>query len=115
MRIQIQLYAAARELAGQDRVELDLAHALATPINNNSQSTHALATPINNNSQSTHALSPVNNPTVRQLRQALAEQIPALALLLPQVLFALDAEYATDDTPLASDIEIACIPPVSGG
>ena len=101
MRIQIQLYAAARELAGQDRVELDLAHALSVPTSDSSQSMHAL--------------SPVHNPTVRQLRQALAEQIPALAPLLPQVLFALDMEYATDDTQLTSAMEIACIPPVSGG
>ena len=99
MRVKIRLYAAARELAGQDRVELDLPHALSEPTDQSGQSTHALE----------------NNPTVRQLRQALAKQVPALAPLLPQVLFALDTEYATDDTPLTSEMEIACIPPVSGG
>ena len=34
---------------------------------------------------------------------------------LPYALFAVDASYATDQTPLTEHAEIACIPPVSGG
>ena len=53
--------------------------------------------------------------TVAELRQQLAETHPALQPLLPHVLFAVDAQYAKDDTPLTEGCEIACIPPVSGG
>ena len=53
--------------------------------------------------------------TVSDLRRALAEQIPTLADLLNDASFALDAEYATDDAPIGEHVEIACIPPVSGG
>lgn len=53
--------------------------------------------------------------TVADLRSALGAQVPALAALLPRMLFAVDAEYANDDCPLRADAEVACIPPVSGG
>ncbi len=53
--------------------------------------------------------------TVAQLRRALAVQVPALAGILPQVLFAVGSNYVADATPLAADAEVACIPPVSGG
>ena len=49
------------------------------------------------------------------LREALHEQHPALRPLLPHALFALNANYATDDMRVPHDAEIACIPPVSGG
>jgi molybdopterin converting factor small subunit len=38
-----------------------------------------------------------------------------LSTLLPHVLFAINAEYAGDATPIPAGAEIACIPPVSGG
>ncbi len=53
--------------------------------------------------------------TVAELRSALAAQVPTLAGILPQVLFAVGSNYVPDATPLSADVEVACIPPVSGG
>jgi molybdopterin converting factor subunit 1 len=53
--------------------------------------------------------------TVKQLRGQLAEHVPALAAVLPRVLFAVGTDYAADDTILSANDEVACIPPVSGG
>ena len=53
--------------------------------------------------------------TLGDLRRELQALYPALAPLLPHVMFALDSEYAGDETPLREQTEIACIPPVSGG
>jgi molybdopterin converting factor subunit 1 len=53
--------------------------------------------------------------TIAQLRARLAAEVPALAGVLPQVLFAVGSEYASDDFPIAAGREVACIPPVSGG
>ena len=52
---------------------------------------------------------------VADLRHVLAEQYPDLADLLPHAMFAINTQYANDDSPPAADAEIACIPPVSGG
>ncbi|MEX2114413.1 MAG: MoaD/ThiS family protein [Pirellulales bacterium] len=52
---------------------------------------------------------------VAELRRALAAQVPALAGLLPQVLFAIGSQYVNDGTVVPADAEVACIPPVSGG
>jgi molybdopterin converting factor small subunit len=38
-----------------------------------------------------------------------------LAGVLGHMLFAINAEYATDATIVPAGAEIACIPPVSGG
>lgn len=53
--------------------------------------------------------------TVAALRARLAEQLPALRPLLPNVMVAVDAEYAADDLVIPRGAEIALIPPVSGG
>ncbi len=53
--------------------------------------------------------------TVGQLRERLAAQMPALAAVLPQVLFAVGNDYARDETVIPPTSEVACIPPVSGG
>ena len=53
--------------------------------------------------------------TVGRLRAALAQQVPALAPIAGSCLFAVDAEYRPDDAPLSPGVEIACLPPVSGG
>lgn len=53
--------------------------------------------------------------TIGRLRAALAAQVPALAAVLPHVLFAIGSQYAADDTPVPAGGEVACIPPVSGG
>jgi molybdopterin converting factor subunit 1 len=53
--------------------------------------------------------------TIAQLRARLAAEVPPLAGVLPQVLFAIGSEYATDDSVVSAGSEVACIPPVSGG
>ncbi len=53
--------------------------------------------------------------SVGELRTALLAECPALTPLLPHALFAINANYATDQTPVPEDAEVACIPPVSGG
>ena len=53
--------------------------------------------------------------TVADLRQAIAEQHPALAPLLPGMMVAVESDYAGDDRPIGPGAEVALIPPVSGG
>lgn len=53
--------------------------------------------------------------TVGQLRAALAGQYPVLSEVLSRVTFAVNQAYATDQTKVMPDSEVACIPPVSGG
>jgi molybdopterin converting factor small subunit len=53
--------------------------------------------------------------TVADLRRAIADQYPALAGLVVHTLFAVNTQYAVDDTPIPADADLACIPPVSGG
>jgi molybdopterin converting factor small subunit len=52
---------------------------------------------------------------VSDLRRTLAQVSPGLRPLVPQVMFAVNSQYATDSTVLCPTDEIACIPPVSGG
>jgi molybdopterin converting factor small subunit len=49
------------------------------------------------------------------LKQALRERFPALAPVMPHLMFAVNAEYANDATVIPANAEVACIPPVSGG
>jgi molybdopterin converting factor small subunit len=53
--------------------------------------------------------------TVADLRRAMADQHPALADLVDHALFAINAQYASDATPIPAAADLACIPPVSGG
>ena len=53
--------------------------------------------------------------TVGELRRRLVEVVPALAELAGHMLFAVDAQYADDATPIPAAADVACIPPVSGG
>jgi len=53
--------------------------------------------------------------TVGDLRKKLAENVPALAPIAGQMMFAVDQRYAGDEVPIAAGSDIACIPPVSGG
>lgn len=53
--------------------------------------------------------------TVGELRAALAEQYPSLAPMMRLMMVAVDTDYATDETILHADAEVALIPPVSGG
>ena len=52
---------------------------------------------------------------VGRLREALGNQVPKLSGMVDQMMFAMDAEYATDETEVRPNAEVACIPPVSGG
>ncbi|MGD9719644.1 MAG: MoaD/ThiS family protein [Pirellulales bacterium] len=79
--MRIRLFAVARELAGAETLELNVAEPY----------------------------------TLAQLRTALAAAVPALAPILPHVLFAVGSDYIRDNTLLTEDTEVACIPPVSGG
>jgi sulfur-carrier protein len=81
MKINVRLFAAAKEFAGSDSIEVDL-------------------------------------PTIctaRDLRGAILETIPRLKSFGSNLRFAVDAEYANDNTPIRETSEVACIPPVSGG
>lgn len=53
--------------------------------------------------------------TVAALKEALCQSYPNLRPLAPQLLFAVNNEYASDDFMLKSTDEVACFPPVSGG
>jgi molybdopterin converting factor subunit 1 len=53
--------------------------------------------------------------TVSDLRNAIQDQFPELAHVIRHVAFAINTEYAQDETRIPDDAEIACIPPVSGG
>ena len=52
---------------------------------------------------------------VSDLKQELVTRFPPLAPLVPRLLIAVGTDYADDSTPLSSDSEVACFPPVSGG
>lgn len=81
MKANVKVFALARQLAGQDRIQVELP----------------------------------DGATVAQLRRAIAKQHPALAELVQRALFAIGTDYAGEDTPIAFDADLACIPPVSGG
>ena len=53
--------------------------------------------------------------TIADLRRALAEQQPKLAPLVPNLMIAVDAEYADDARVIPRGAEVAAFPPVSGG
>ncbi|MFP4323057.1 MAG: molybdenum cofactor biosynthesis protein [Anaerolineales bacterium] len=54
-------------------------------------------------------------PTIDDVRAALAAQVPALADALPSAIAAVNQEYVFAGHPVTSDDEIAFFPPVSGG
>lgn len=53
--------------------------------------------------------------TVADLRSLLAERFPALAPLGRGLAIAVDGDLARDDFPLRDGVEVALLPPVSGG
>jgi molybdopterin converting factor subunit 1 len=53
--------------------------------------------------------------TVRELRQTVAAQYPALAVLMAQTLVAVNQEFAFNADTVQADDEVALFPPVSGG
>ena len=61
------------------------------------------------------ALELPDRATVGDLKRSLAAACPALGPLVPHLMVAVDAEYAPDDRLIPSGLEVAVIPPVSGG
>lgn len=53
--------------------------------------------------------------TVAELRAALLEAAPVLESLLGSSFIAVEQQYASDETVLQANAEVALIPPVSGG
>ena len=53
--------------------------------------------------------------TAAALRQRLAEEFPAVAALVARSAVAVGDAYVTDDAPVPAGVEVAIIPPVSGG
>src|SRR5438034_8358910 len=53
--------------------------------------------------------------TVRELRQIVASQFPALANLMPQTLVAVNQQFAFNEDTVQDTDEVALFPPVSGG
>ena len=81
MKVAVRLFAVAKQTAGRETVELELA----------------------------------DGATIAQLRSRLAAEVPPLAGLLGQMMFAIEARYAADEAVIPPGAEVACIPPVSGG
>src|SRR4051794_13187133 len=61
------------------------------------------------------ALELPDRATVGDLKRCLAVACPALGPLVPNLMIAVNAEYALDDQEIAPGLEVAVIPPVSGG
>jgi molybdopterin converting factor small subunit len=53
--------------------------------------------------------------SIADLRKALSKQNPAIAPLAPHLMFAVANDYVGDSFSLSEDLQVACIPPVSGG
>ena len=81
MRIEVKMFAAARELAGQETIEVEVGEA-------------AVASDV---------------------LQAIGDELPEITQLLRACRLAIDNSYATDDTRVSEQNQIALIPPVSGG
>jgi molybdopterin converting factor small subunit len=53
--------------------------------------------------------------TIGDARHRLAAACPELATILPRCALAVNDEFADDAVRIATNAEIACLPPVSGG
>ena len=81
MKLDVQLFATARELAGASVISVELE----------------------------------TGSTVAKLKQKIARQVPDLEPLMRVSAVAVEQEYATPETVITEGVEIALIPPVSGG
>lgn len=52
---------------------------------------------------------------IADLRRSLLNQLPRLEKFGPHLRFAVNSEYADEETKIPTGAEVACIPPVSGG
>ena len=53
--------------------------------------------------------------TVRELKENIARQYPVLGSSMKSVLTSINHEYASEDTIVPANAEVAMFPPVSGG
>jgi molybdopterin converting factor subunit 1 len=53
--------------------------------------------------------------TLKQLKQQLQQDYPEISEALSQAMFAVNEQFAADDTLLRENDQVAVIPPVSGG
>lgn len=53
--------------------------------------------------------------TIGTVRRELVARLPELAAMSTALRFAVNEDYAHDDTVVQASDEVACIPPVSGG
>lgn len=81
MKIQVLLFAQARQIVGSDSIEVTIP---ATA-------------------------------TVADLKNSLSDSVPELTALLSRSNIALDQQYAIDEDVVSDGVEVALIPPVSGG
>ncbi len=81
MIVQVKLFAVAKEIAGADSIEIEVAE----------------------------------DATIADLRARCAAKHPDLSVVLQHAMFAVNTDYADDQTQLSPNAEVACIPPVSGG
>lgn len=81
MKIQVRLFALAKQVAGTESVSFELPP----------------------------------GATVADLRDAFEVQFPDLQAVSRSVRFAVNRDFASDDTELTPEDDVACIPPVSGG
>ena len=56
-----------------------------------------------------------DNATIADVRTAVEEMFGALRSILRHAMWAVDGQYAADDTKVTEESEVALIPPVSGG
>lgn len=81
MQVVVQLFAGARQVAGRDRLTVEV----AAPA------------------------------TARAVLDSVLREIPELAPLAASSRLAVGGRYASDDSPVTAESEVAWIPPVSGG
>lgn len=53
--------------------------------------------------------------TIQKLKVSLVERFPALEDIVKRSAFSVNHEFATDQSPITEQCEVALIPPVSGG
>ncbi|MCH8829921.1 MAG: MoaD/ThiS family protein [Planctomycetes bacterium] len=81
MKLNVKLFAQARDAVGENSVLLDVP----------------------------------DDARVADLRESLGKTCPQIAPLIPNLLIAVDNEYADDSLRINGEQEFACFPPVSGG
>jgi molybdopterin converting factor subunit 1 len=81
MIVRVRLFAAAKELAGTDVLEVQVPE----------------------------------GTTVADLRRSVVDRAPKLEMIVRHSLWAVGTEYVADDVELHANVDVALIPPVSGG